>query len=212
MLEWTDTQTRTLINERRNRNIEYHNLGRNRNAFWNSIANRINQEHNTSFNGGHCKEKFLNLVWGYNVMCEYMAGSRRARRNRLGAQYFDEFRTHFWERPEDDFDRIRNMNSSNRRRRGIEENHTPAPSIGEVEHVLSQISPGNQRSRRTSVDSRRSRRRSASPSHNTPLTRVDDNVNADAGGTINTDTVNTNPPSHVDATSAQQPPANVEES
>ncbi|CAG8437881.1 13241_t:CDS:2 [Acaulospora morrowiae] len=30
-----------------------------------------------------------------------------ARRSRTGAKYFNEFRTHFWERPEDDFDRIR---------------------------------------------------------------------------------------------------------
>src|SRR5438128_11050437 len=100
-------------------------------------------------------------------MCDYMAGNRRARRSRTGAQYFDEFRTHFWERPEDDFDRIRNINSSNRRQRRIGGNNTPAPSTGEVEHELDQTLPGNRRSRRISVDSRRSRRsrrRSASPS------------------------------------------------
>ncbi|RIB07009.1 hypothetical protein C2G38_468716 [Gigaspora rosea] len=71
MVEWTDAQTRTLIEERRNRNIEYHNHGRNRNIFWNSIANRINQEHNTNFTGYHCKEKFSNLVRSYNVSSHY---------------------------------------------------------------------------------------------------------------------------------------------
>ncbi|CAG8844185.1 16623_t:CDS:2, partial [Gigaspora margarita] len=131
---WTDAQTRTLIEERRNRNIEYHNYGRNRTIFWNSIANRINQEHNTNFTGYHCKEKFSNLVRSYNAMCEYMAGSRRARRNRLGAQYFDEFRTHFWERSEYEFDRIRTLNTSNRRRNRDVGNTTPAPSVEEVEH------------------------------------------------------------------------------
>ncbi|CAG8718303.1 627_t:CDS:2 [Ambispora leptoticha] len=136
MVEWTDTQIRILIDERRNRNEEYHNFGRNRIGFWNSIATRINQEHNTSFNGHQCKEKFSNLVRDYNSMCDYMAGNRRARRSRTGAQYFNEFRTHFWERPKDDFDRIRNINSSNRRQRRIGGNNTPTPSTGEVEHVL----------------------------------------------------------------------------
>ncbi|CAI2191678.1 1793_t:CDS:2, partial [Funneliformis geosporum] len=47
------------------------------------------------------------------------------------AKYFEEFRSHFWEKPEDSFDRIRNMNISNRRRgRGIV---SPAPSIDVVE-------------------------------------------------------------------------------
>ncbi|RIB04477.1 hypothetical protein C2G38_2120572 [Gigaspora rosea] len=119
MVEWTDAHIRTLIEERRNRNIEYHNLGRNRNVFWHSIANRINREHNTNFTGSHCKEKFSNLVRSYNAMCEYMSGSREARRNRMVAQYFDEFRTHFWERPEDEFDRICTLNTSNRRRNPV---------------------------------------------------------------------------------------------
>ncbi|CAG8844007.1 39331_t:CDS:2, partial [Gigaspora margarita] len=58
-------------------------------------------------------------------------------RNRLGAQYFDEFCTHFWERPEDEFDRIRTLNASNHRLNRDVGNTTPAPSIEEVEHVLS---------------------------------------------------------------------------
>ena len=48
MVEWTDAQTRILIDERRNRNEEYHNLGRNRDVFWEIIATRINEEHGTS--------------------------------------------------------------------------------------------------------------------------------------------------------------------
>ncbi|CAB4388652.1 unnamed protein product [Rhizophagus irregularis] len=61
------------------------------------------------------------------TMCEYMNGSRTARRSQTGARHFDEFRTHFWE---DAFDRVRNMNVSNRSNRrqgrGIV---SPAPSI-----------------------------------------------------------------------------------
>ena len=67
-------------------------------------------------------------------MCEYMNGSRTARRSRTGIRYFDEFHTHFWEKPEDAFDRICNMNISNHRRgRGI---ISSASSIKVVEQVL----------------------------------------------------------------------------
>ena len=39
-----------------------------------------------------------------------MSGKGKAR-SRTGARYFDEFRTHFWERPEDEFDRVRSINT-----------------------------------------------------------------------------------------------------
>ncbi|CAG8452858.1 10228_t:CDS:2 [Ambispora gerdemannii] len=57
MVEWTDAQIRILIDERRNRNEEYHNLGRNRTEFWASIAIRINRDHNTSFNGSNHRRR-----------------------------------------------------------------------------------------------------------------------------------------------------------
>ena len=107
-------------------------------------------------------------------MCEYMNGSLTARRSRTGARYFDEFRTHFWEKPEDAFDRIRNMSISNSRRgRGIV---SPAPSIEVVEQVLGQ---------RTS--SRRSRRPSR-PSPTPPLPRNEDGDTGDPAGGNNTAT------------------------
>ncbi|CAB4379536.1 unnamed protein product [Rhizophagus irregularis] len=67
MAEWTDTQIRILIDEHRNRNDEFHDLGRDRKSFWNSIAVKINWETGTAFNGYQCKEKFSNLVRDYNV-------------------------------------------------------------------------------------------------------------------------------------------------
>ena len=67
MAEWTDAQIRILIDKRRNRNDEFHDLERNRNSFWNSIAVKINQETGTAFNGYQCKEKFSNLIWDYNI-------------------------------------------------------------------------------------------------------------------------------------------------
>ncbi|EXX62866.1 hypothetical protein RirG_157760 [Rhizophagus irregularis DAOM 197198w] len=66
MAEWTHAEIRTLIDERRTRNDEFHNLGRNRERFWGTIASKINQENGISFSGHQCKEKFSNLVWDYN--------------------------------------------------------------------------------------------------------------------------------------------------
>jgi len=92
-----------------------------------------------------------------------MAGNRRARRSRTGVQYFDEFCTHFWERPEDEFDRIHTLNTSNRRRNRDMGNTTPAPPIEEVEHVLSMGSSVRRINRSPSIISRRSQRHSPYP-------------------------------------------------
>ena len=61
-----------------------------------------------------------------------MSGKSKAR-SRTGARYFDEFCTHFWERPEDEFDRVRGINTFNQKRgRGS----GPAPSTRDVEREL----------------------------------------------------------------------------
>jgi hypothetical protein len=122
-----------------------------------------------------------------------MNGSRTARRSRTEVRYFDEFRTHFWEKPEDAFDRIRNMSISNRRRgRGIV---SPAPSIEVVEQVLGQrISSQRSRSR----SNQRGHTRSESPSRN-----EDGNIEnlARRGDNMTTSSV---PPSYEASTSNQQ--------
>jgi len=111
-------------------------------------------------------------------MCEYMNGSRTARRSWAGARYFDEFRSHFWERSEDLFDRIRNMNISNHRRN--RRDSLPAPSIEKVERALSQRS-SSRRSR--SRSNQKGCTRSESPSRN-----EDDNTGNPAGRDSNTTT------------------------
>ncbi|CAB4392610.1 unnamed protein product [Rhizophagus irregularis] len=98
MAEWSDAQIRTLIDERKIRNDEFHNFRRNWKIFWNSIADKINQENGILFNSHQCKEKFSNLVQNYNAICDFMSGHKSSG-SQLGVQYFDEFRTHFWERP-----------------------------------------------------------------------------------------------------------------
>ncbi|CAG8522309.1 11496_t:CDS:2 [Ambispora leptoticha] len=183
MVEWTDTQIRILIDERRNRNEEYHNFGRNQIRFWNSIATKINQEHNTSFNGYQYKEKFMNLVRDYNLMYDYMVGNRRARRSRTGARYFDEFCTHFWKRSEDDFDRIHNINSSNHRQRRIGRNNTSILSTGEVEHELGQTLPASPSSPRDVINTNTN-----NPSVKNP------EQNIDHAGSTETSSLQSSPP------------------
>ncbi|CAG8731418.1 18406_t:CDS:2, partial [Rhizophagus irregularis] len=79
---------------------------------------------------------------------------RKSSRSRLGVQYFDEFRTHFWERPEDEFDRVRRSG-----------NIMPIPSTREVERELRSSkrrlsrSPSISQSQSPSIG-RRSRRQS----------------------------------------------------
>ena len=66
--EWTESQVRMLINQRKYRNNEYHRIiGRSRREFWNSVARRINRREVTSFSGEQCKRKFQNLVSTYYV-------------------------------------------------------------------------------------------------------------------------------------------------
>ena len=68
-------------------------------------------------------------------MCDFMSGKSKAK-SRTGARYFDEFRTHFWERAEDEFDRVRSINTFNRRRSRGSGNIMPVPSTREVEREL----------------------------------------------------------------------------
>ena len=68
-------------------------------------------------------------------MCDFMSG-RKSGRSQLGIQYFDEFRTHFWERPEDEFDRVRSINTFNQRRSRGSGNIMPVPSTRKVEREL----------------------------------------------------------------------------
>ena len=67
--EWNDLEERILINERRNRNAEYDGLrrGREKHAFWDDIARKINGRYRTTFTGQQCHNKFLNLTRAYYV-------------------------------------------------------------------------------------------------------------------------------------------------
>src|SRR6266511_3472954 len=63
-VNWLKHEINYLINQRRFRNVEYHQIiGRNgKKEFWNSIAKRMHRELDTDFTGRQCNSKFQNLV------------------------------------------------------------------------------------------------------------------------------------------------------
>lgn len=67
--DWNDIEERLLINERKNRNAEYHALrnGQPKHAFWDRVARKINNQCKTGFTGDQCRNKFLNLTRSYYV-------------------------------------------------------------------------------------------------------------------------------------------------
>ena len=68
-MEFSDTQLRVLINERKNRNAEYHSTtNKKKYLFWNEIAEKINDQENTNyFTGEACHKKFLGLTKAFYV-------------------------------------------------------------------------------------------------------------------------------------------------
>ncbi|CAG8500861.1 8871_t:CDS:2 [Gigaspora rosea] len=126
---WTNDQLSLLIAERRNRNADYHNIP------------------------GSSRGKFQNLVRDHTLMCQYMAENRAGRRTRTRARYFEKFRSHFWERPETQFDQIHNINASSRQREIRRRNCTPPPSYEEILSMMScRESTTTQRDRSASPD------------------------------------------------------------
>ena len=67
--EWSDTQLRLLINERKQRNAEYHATpNKKKQYFWDNIANKLNEQENTNFFlGKMCQNKFSSLTKAFNV-------------------------------------------------------------------------------------------------------------------------------------------------
>ena len=67
-VEWSEEETRLLINQRKHRNLEYYRTpGRSRTVFWDSVSRRINRSAGSNFTGNQCRRKFENLVTMYNV-------------------------------------------------------------------------------------------------------------------------------------------------
>ncbi|CAG8509946.1 12117_t:CDS:2 [Dentiscutata heterogama] len=105
---WQIEEIQLLVNERKRRNAEFHQTFK-KNAFWQSVANRVNDRFNTSYTSKHCKDKFSQLVKEFNQMRKYRAGDAGSS-SLLGRLFFEEFKTFFWKRPK------RELNSSRNRR------------------------------------------------------------------------------------------------
>lgn len=70
---WSDRQLEFLINLRREKNNEYHDLSNQmKYNFWKVIASEINVEFGTSYKGKQCKEKFNSLVKAHKVYKNYL--------------------------------------------------------------------------------------------------------------------------------------------
>ena len=68
-MEFSDAQLRVLIDERKNRNAEYHSTtNKKKYLFWNEIAEKLNVQENTNyFTGDECHKKFLSLTKAFYV-------------------------------------------------------------------------------------------------------------------------------------------------
>ena len=66
---WTTNQLRMLIDERKGKNSQYHELvGNGKIMFWQGVASHINLKFGTNYSGTHCKEKFQGLIRDYKVI------------------------------------------------------------------------------------------------------------------------------------------------
>ncbi|RIB00171.1 hypothetical protein C2G38_2235324 [Gigaspora rosea] len=110
---------------------------------------------------------YHNIPGSSRLMCQYMAGNRAGRRTRTGAQYFEKFCSHFWERPETQFDQIHNINASSRQREIRRRNRTSPPSYEEISFMMShRESTTTQRDCSASPDRRVSSNRRVSTNRN----------------------------------------------
>ncbi|UZO07963.1 uncharacterized protein OCT59_028231 [Rhizophagus irregularis] len=125
--QWSEEQTRMLIDERKNGNEEYHRTSiRNKRNFWEDIANEINRVNNTNyFTGEDCNKKFLALTRAYYTTVAYKKAkaeaeslllstnegsgvegppttvvTKKKKRSLIGEHYYEEFSTEFWKEPD----------------------------------------------------------------------------------------------------------------
>ncbi|POG74833.1 hypothetical protein GLOIN_2v1571918, partial [Rhizophagus irregularis DAOM 181602=DAOM 197198] len=110
-MEFSNTQLRILIDERKNRNVEYHTTtNKKKYLFWNEIAEKINDQENTNyFTGDACHKKFLGLTKAFYTAEKYKEGTG-TKRSLVGEEIYEEFSTMFWLKPELPFEQVRNEN------------------------------------------------------------------------------------------------------
>ncbi|CAB4492134.1 unnamed protein product [Rhizophagus irregularis] len=100
-MEFSDIQLRILIDERKNRSVEYYHTTTNKKKylFWNEIAEKINDQENTNyFTGDACHKKFLGLTKAFYTAEKYKEGTGM-RSCLVGKEIYEEFSTMFWLKP-----------------------------------------------------------------------------------------------------------------
>ncbi|RGB22019.1 hypothetical protein C1646_776810 [Rhizophagus diaphanus] len=111
--EWSDAQLHLLINERKQKNAEYHATpNKKKQDFWDDVANKLNEQENTNFFlGKDCHNKFLNLTKAFNTAKRYREGTG-TKKSLVGEKIYEEFSTRFWFKPELPFEQVCNENVS----------------------------------------------------------------------------------------------------
>ncbi|GES87627.1 hypothetical protein GLOIN_2v1571918 [Rhizophagus clarus] len=86
--EWSDAQLRLLINERKQKNAEYHATpNKKKQDFWDDVASKLNEQENTNFFlGKDCHNKFLNLTKAFNTAKRYREGTG-TKKSLVGKKY-----------------------------------------------------------------------------------------------------------------------------
>ncbi|GBB93932.1 hypothetical protein RclHR1_22590001 [Rhizophagus clarus] len=95
---WTYDEVRMLINERKKDNEHYHSLGGGscKQAWWTSIAAKINQRFRTSYTRWQASEKFHGIIKDYQLMeLSFNGDQRGSSQTRNGERYHLEFRERF---------------------------------------------------------------------------------------------------------------------
>lgn len=65
---WGEAETDYLVEERRRRNHEYHNVyRRSKVEFWESVSRKIRRRYGSRFTARQCEGKFRNLIKEYKV-------------------------------------------------------------------------------------------------------------------------------------------------
>jgi len=65
---WNDAESNFLVDERRRRNDQYHNISRrSRTEFWESMSRRIYRTYHRQYTARQCEQRWRNLVRDYTV-------------------------------------------------------------------------------------------------------------------------------------------------
>jgi hypothetical protein len=77
-MEFSGTQLRILIDERKHRNAEYHaTTNKKKYLFWNEIAEKLNDQENTNyFTGDECHKKFLSLTKAFYISSDCLGSTK----------------------------------------------------------------------------------------------------------------------------------------